>query len=298
MENGGEMMGSFLQTFFTLFIELTVLFILISFLVSWLQQKVTEDRIKRVLDRPNKWSGYLYGTGLGALTPFCSCSTIPILAGLLSSKAPFGPSMSFLIASPLLNPVIVILLWTLLGWKLTLYYVIIVGIFSVLIGVVWNAVGLNHSVKDVKVRKGKSKEDNVAVSKWKLALEDAWGFFYPLLPYLLIGVFIGALIYDFVPQDFIVKYAGGDKPWTIPIASVIGIPMYIRAEAILPIADALVSKGMGIGSVIALLIGGAGASIPEVVLLNKLFKKKLVVAFVLSILTVAVSTGFIIQIIL
>lgn len=289
---------SFLQTFFKLFLELTVLFIFISFLVSWLQQKVTEDRIKRVLDRPNKWSGYLYGTGLGALTPFCSCSTIPILAGLLSSKAPFGPSMSFLIVSPLLNPVIVILLWTLLGWQITLYYVVIVGIFSILIGVVWKALGLEHSVKNVKVRKGSSQGDSVAVSKWKLALEDAWGFFYPLLPYLLIGVFIGAFIYDFIPQDFIVKYAGGDKHWTIPIASVIGIPMYIRAEAILPIGDALVSKGMGIGSVNALLIGGAGASIPEVVLLSKLFKKKLVISFVVSILTVAVSTGFILQMVL
>src|SRR5699024_12248938 len=127
------MMDTFLnclQTVFKLFLELTVLFIFISFLVSRLQHKVTEDRIKQVLERPNKWSGYLYGTGLVALTPFCSCSTIPILAGLLSSKAPFGPSMSFLIASPLLNPVIVILLWTLLGWKLTLYYVVIVGIFA------------------------------------------------------------------------------------------------------------------------------------------------------------------------
>src|SRR5699024_2413331 len=128
---GGNKMDTFLnflQTIFKLFLELTLLFIFISLLLSWLQQKLTEDRIKRVLDRSNKWSGYLYGTGLGALTPFCSCSTIPILAGLLSSKAPFGPSMSFLIASPLLNPVIVILLWTLLGWKLTFYYVVIVGI--------------------------------------------------------------------------------------------------------------------------------------------------------------------------
>src|SRR5699024_7427716 len=113
---GGNMVDTFLnflQRVVKVCLELIVLFIFIRFLVSWLQQKVTEDRIKRVLDRPNKWSGYLYGTGLGALTPFCSCSTIPILAGLLSSKAPFGPSMSFLIASPLLNPVIVILLWTL-----------------------------------------------------------------------------------------------------------------------------------------------------------------------------------------
>lgn len=289
---------SFLQTFFTLFIELTVLFIFISFLVSWLQQTVTEDRINRILHRPNKWSGYLYGTGLGALTPFCSCSTIPILAGLLSSGAPFGPSMSFLIASPLLNPIIVTLMGTLLGWKLTLYYVIIVGIFSVLTGVVWEALGLKSSVKNVTVRKNSLSNKHQNTSKWKVALQDAWSFFYPLLPYLAIGVFIGAFIYDFIPQDYIVKYAGGDKPWTIPLASLIGIPMYIRAEAVLPIGGALVSKGMGIGTVIALLIGGAGASIPEVILLSKLFKRKLVVAFVISILIVAISTGLIVQIIL
>src|SRR5690625_198856 len=154
MKFGGNMMESFLsflQTFFKLFLELTVLFIFISFLVSWLQQKVTEDRIKRVLDRPNKWSGYLYGTGLGALTPFCSCSTIPILAGLLSSKAPFGPSMSFLIASPLLNPVIVILFFTLLGWKLTRYYVFIVGIFASLMGVMWNVYAVYRSVNILNI---------------------------------------------------------------------------------------------------------------------------------------------------
>lgn len=287
----------FSMTFFTLFIELTALFILISFLVSWLQQRVTEDRIKRLLNRPNKWSGYLYGVGLGALTPFCSCSTIPILAGLLSSKAPFGPTMSFLIASPLLNPIIVILLWTLLGWELTLYYVVIVGIFSMLIGLAWTALGLEHSVKEVRIRRENGNGDNDDLPKWKLALQEAWSFFYPLLPFLLVGIFIGALIHDFIPQEFVVKYAAGDKLWTIPLASVIGIPMYIRAEAILPIADALVSKGMAMGSVIALLIGGAGASIPEVILLSKLFKKKLVIAFIVSILVVAVSTGFIIEMI-
>jgi len=287
----------FLQTFFVLFIELTVLFIFISFLVSWLQQKVTEARIKQILDRPNKWSGYLYGTGLGALTPFCSCSTIPILAGLLSSRAPFGPSMSFLIASPLLNPVILILLWTLLGWKLTLIYAVVIFIFAILIGIVWDALGLKNSVKNVTVRKSSINQTS-NFPKWKLALQDAWSFFYPLLPYLAIGVFIGALIHDFIPQDFIVKYAGGDKLWTIPIASVIGIPMYIRAEAILPIAGALVAKGMGLGTVIALLVGGAGASIPEVILLSKLFKRKLVIAFVISILTVAITTGIIVQVLL
>lgn len=188
------------------------------------------------------------------------------------------------------------MLWTLLGWKLTLYYFIIIVIFSMLIGIVWERLGLEHSVKKVKVRRGNGTNDE-SVPKWRLAIRDAWSFFYPLLPYLLIGVFIGAIIHDFIPQDIIVKYAGSDKPWAIPIASVIGIPMYIRAETMLPIGSALVGKGMGIGAVIALLIGGAGASIPEVVLLSKLFKRKLLVAFVISILSVAIITGFIVQII-
>ena len=135
---------------------------------------------------------------------------------------------------------------TLLGWKLTLYYVIIVGIFSIITGSVLASLGLKSSVKNVTVRKNSLSNKHQNTSKWKVALQDAWSFFYPLLPYLAIGVFIGAFIYDFIPQDFIVKYTGGDKPWTIPIASLIGIPMYIRAEAILPIGGALVSKGMGI----------------------------------------------------
>ncbi|MGY4690828.1 permease [Salibacterium sp. K-3] len=291
-------MYGFLQTFFTLFIELTALFIVISFLVSLLQQKVTEDRIQRILHRPNPWSGYLYGTGLGALTPFCSCSTIPILAGLLSSKAPFGPSMSFLIASPLLNPVVLLLMWTLTGWELTLHYAVITALFAILIGFVLEKLGFQHSVKQVRVRKGDRPNDDTHVPLWKTAVQDAWSFFYPILPFLILGVFIGSFIYDVVPRDMIASYAGSDKPWAIPAASVLGIPMYIRVEAMLPIGDALLSKGMSVGSVIALLIGGAGASIPEVVLLSRLFKRKLTTAFVVSILAAAIGTGFLVQIIL
>src|SRR5699024_12478509 len=104
--------------------------------------------------------------------------------GLLSSKAPFGPSMSFLIASPLLNPVIVSLLWTLLGWKFTPYYVVIVGIFAVLIGVVWKALGLERSVKSVTVRRASRQDDTIKQSKWKIGLEHARGLLYPLLPSL------------------------------------------------------------------------------------------------------------------
>src|SRR5699024_3260825 len=177
------------------------------------------------------------------VTPFCSCSKIPILAGLLNSKVPFGPSMSFLIASPLMNPVMIFMLWALLGWKIALVYFIVLSIFSIVAGVVFSNLNLAEIYKDVMV-KGDGFFSYNQGSKMKQALNDAWAFLYPMLPYLFIGVFIGAFIYGFIPADFITKYASGDDIFSVVIASIIGVPMYIRPETMLPIAEALVSKGM------------------------------------------------------
>lgn len=285
-------MIDFLKNFMILFLELTALFIGISFLVSLLQQVVTEEKIKSILQKGNKATGYISGTFLGALTPFCSCSTIPILAGLLSSGAPFGPSISFLISSPLLNPVIVILLWKLLGFKLTAFYVIAMFIFAILAGIIFNTLNLEKHLRNVRIRRSQNEEGQKE-SKWIVALKDAWNFFYPILPYLLIGVLIGAVIHDFIPAQFITSVAGDNHPFAIPVAAVIGIPMYIRVETMIPISEALVSKGMSMGAVIALIIGGAGASLPEVLLLNKLFKPRLLTAFIIAILIGAMVTGYI-----
>lgn len=290
-----DMMG-FIKNFLILFIELAALFLVISFIVSLLQQVVTEEKIKSVLEKGNKATGYISGTFLGALTPFCSCSTIPILAGLLSSGAPFGPSISFLISSPLLNPIIVVLFWKLLGLKLTVFYVVSMFIFALLAGVLFNALGLEKHLKNVKIRRTKNN-DGVPESKWVLALQDAWNFFYPVLPYLLVGILIGAVIHDFVPAEFITSVAGDDNPFAIPIAAIIGIPMYIRVETMIPISEALVAKGMSMGAIIALIIGGAGASLPEILLLNKLFKPKLLAAFVITLFIGAVTTGYMLYII-
>src|SRR5699024_1711390 len=151
-----------------------------------------------------------------------------------------------------------------------------------------------ESYKGVNL-KGDGFFTNKSGSRVKQALNDAWALLYPMLPYLIIGVFIGASIYGFILADFITKYASDDGLFSVMIASVIGVPMYIRPETMLPIAEALVSKGMSMGTVIALVIGGAGASIPEVVMLSKLFKKKFLVAFIATILIVATSTGLIIN---
>lgn len=287
----------FIKTFLMLFFELLLLFIVVSFIVSLIQQVVSEEKIKKLLSKPNKAVNYILGMIFGAVTPFCSCSTIPILAGLLNSKVPFGPAMSFLIASPLMNPLMIFMLWALLGWKVAIFYFVVLAIFSILTGLVFSKMNLAESYKGVNV-KGDGFFANKTGSRFKQALNDAWAFLYPMLPYLFIGVFIGAFIYGFIPEEFITKYASGDGFISVFIASVIGIPMYIRPETMLPIAEALVSKGMSLGTVVALIIGGAGASIPEVVLLSKLFKKKFVVSFVIAILVVAIATGLIVNIII
>ena len=287
----------FIKTFVMLFFELLILFIIVSFIVSIIQQIVSEEKIKQFLSKPNQSINYILGMAFGAITPFCSCSTIPILAGLLNSKVPFGPAMSFLIASPLMNPLMIFMLWALLGWKVAVVYFILLAIFSVLTGLVFSKMNLSKSYKGVTV-KGDGFFANKNGSRFKQALDDAWAFLYPMIPYLFIGVFIGAFIYGFVPETFITKYASGDGIISVFIASIIGIPMYIRPETMLPIAEALASKGMSLGTVVALIIGGAGASIPEVVLLSKLFKRNFVLSFVIAILVVAIATGLIVNIII
>ena len=287
----------FIKTFVMLFFVLLTLFIIVSFIVSLIQQVVSEEKIKRFLSKPNQAISYVLGMVFGAMTPFCSCSTIPILAGLLNSKVPFGPAMSFLIASPLMNPLMIFMLWALLGWKVAIVYFIVLAIFSILTGFVFSKMNLAETYKGVNV-KGDGFFANKTESRFKQALNDAWAFLYPMLPYLFIGVFIGAFIYGFVPETFITKYASGGGIISVFIASIIGIPMYIRPETMLPIAEALASKGMSLGTVVALIIGGAGASIPEVVLLSKLFKKKFVISFVIAILVVAISTGLMVNIVI
>ncbi|MBW0769320.1 permease [Mammaliicoccus lentus] len=292
-----EQIIEFLKTFVMLFLELLTLFIIVSFIVSLIQQIVSEEKIKNFLSKPNQTINYIYGMIFGAITPFCSCSTIPILAGLLNSKVSFGPAFSFLIASPLMNPLMIFMLWVLLGWQVAIVYLIVIAILSILTGFVFSKMKLANSYKGINV-----KDDgffaNKTGSRFKQALNDAWAFLYPMLPYLLIGVFIGSFIYGFIPAAFITQYASGDSIISVIIASVIGIPMYIRPETMLPIAEALVSKGMSVGTVVALIIGGAGASIPEVILLSKLFQKKFVISFIMAILVVAIGTGLIVNLII
>ncbi len=284
-----------------IFTELILLFIIISFIVALLQRYISKDTIKNVLSKPHKKMQNIIGAALGAITPFCSCSTIPILVGLFKSGAPFGGTISFLIASPVLNPMIILLFIKFFGLKATAIYFVFTFIFSVLIGMLLEKLGMEDQIKNVTLQgcgedeitfdKIKGSKSFRHMSVFKFASKDTLSLFLKVIPYLIFGAGVGAFIYGFVPQEFIVKYAGAGNIFAVPSAAIIGVPMYVRTETMIPIAKALNASGMSIGAIMALVIGGAGASIPEVTLLNTIFEKKMVIAFVISVFSVATITG-------
>ncbi|MGC9444282.1 MAG: permease [Candidatus Methanospirareceae archaeon] len=273
--------------------ELTILFIGITFLVGLIQEYVPAKAVKKRLEGRGAGVGNMLGAGFGALTPFCSCSTIPILLGMLEVGIPFGITMSFLIASPILNPIIVSLFAALLGWKITAIYVVLTFFAAVVLGITLDRLGFANQLKSVAVV---SREDITVATDVKSRVTRsgrfAWSLFAQLMPYLLIGAAIGALIYGFLPEGFLAGFAGAENPFAVPVAAIIGVPMYIRASTLIPIGFALTEKGMSIGAVMALVIGGAGASIPEVMLLSAAFKKKLLVAYLVTIFATATIIGY------
>lgn len=291
------------QTFCKLFGELFGLFIGISFVVALLQIYVSQDRIKRILTTPRKGLNSVLGALLGSVTPFCSCSTIPVLVGLFKSGAPFCGAISFLLTSPVLNPAIITLMLAFFGMKATIVYAAFTFVFAVIMGLVLDAAGFEKEIKNVTVKGG--HQDGASweklqgtfwqkqVQAFKIAWTDAFGLFRGVVPFLLLGAGIGAFIYEFVPTDLLANFAGASNLWAVPVAAVVGIPMYIRTETMIPIAGILISKGVAPGVMIALILGGAGASIPEVSLLSSIFKKRMVIAFVLCIFAVSVITGYV-----
>jgi uncharacterized protein len=297
-------LNSFVETikyFIIITAELTALFLGISTIVAFVLIYLPQEKIKNWMSGKGIWGNFI-GAFIGALTPFCACSTIPLTLGFLEAGITFGSIMSFVIASPLLNPIILTMLVALMGWKACIIYFIIVFGGAVVFGLILEKAGGPKLVKNVRIKRGGHEENeivpNAFTSKLKISFLKAWGDFRAVLIYLLVGVGIGAVIYGYIPQEFVLRFAGPDNPLAIPIAAIIGIPLYIRAETAIPIGVALLQKGMNIGAVIALIIGGAGMAIPEMTMLASIFKKRLVAAIVGVIFVTAVTGGYIFNLVL
>jgi uncharacterized protein len=283
-------MIEFLKSFLWIALELTVLFIGISFLISLLQGYIPYEKIEKKLTGRNKMFASFAAFLFAFITPFCSCSTIPVVVNMLKKKIPFSIVMVFLFASPVLDPTILTIMGVVMGWKVTIIYTVITSVFSVVIGFTLDKLGFQRYVKNVIMSGYEEKNQKF---NWRFALEETWSLMKSVYPYLIIGAAIGAVIHGLVPTEIITKWFGHDAWWLIPVAAVAGIPLYIRLSSMIPISQMLILKGMALGPVMAMMISSAGASLPEVILLKSIFKKQLVIAFIASVITMSTISGFV-----
>lgn len=281
---------SAIQFFIVTFSEMILLFVLISMLVVYLQHKLPRHKVQALLSGR---SGYFTAALLGAITPFCSCSTLPMMVGLLRANAAFGPVMTFLFTSPLLNPVLIALLWLMFGLQLTLIYASGVLGVAILSGVLLQHFQFQRFVTLPQSCGCSSTSTNTAAAlTWRSTLRQAINQTLSFVPHLALGVAVGAVVHGYVPASVLQNMGTANPWWLIPAAALAGILLYVRASSMLPIAASLVAKGVSLGAVMSLTIGGAGASLPELIILKRLFMWPLMAAFVLVVLGTACITGY------
>lgn len=282
-------MWTILSDFLSLALELTLLFIAISFVISLVQGWIPYHKLDRYLSGYHPITGILFALALAFITPFCSCSTIPVVVNLLNKRIRFGIVMVFLFASPVLDPTIITLMGAVLGLKVAVAYTVITSVLSAVIGMALEKLGFERYVKKV-IMTGYQEPQSHGVSL-AAAWRETLSLMKTVYPFLLIGAGIGSFIHGVVPTEWITGYFGGGQWWLVPVAALIGIPLYIRLSTMIPISQILIVKGMALGPVMALMISSAGASLPEITLLHSIFHKRLVAAFILSVFTMATISG-------
>jgi uncharacterized membrane protein YraQ (UPF0718 family) len=238
---------------------------------------------------------------LGIPTPFCSCSAVPLFIGFVESGVPLGITFSFLIASPLINEVAAAMLLAMFGWQIALIYIVSGLIIAIVAGIIIGRLHLESEVEEF-VYKCKLHDLAEKTMNWKdrltFAKNESRDITLKVLPYILLGIAIGAVIHGYAPADFLVNIAGKDNPLAVPIAVLIGIPLYSNAAGMIPIMEVLTSKGMAMGTALAFMMAVIGLSLPEMVILRKVVKIKLLAIFAGILFVSFTLTGYLFNVVL
>jgi uncharacterized membrane protein YraQ (UPF0718 family) len=295
--------GASLHFFFYDVPKVLTLLIVISFFVGALQTWLHPQQVRQWLGKKRTILGNTLAAGIGIFTPFCSCSAVPLFIGFLEAGVPLGVTFSYLIAAPMVNEVAVILLWGLFGLQATLIYITFGVLLAIVAGYSIGLLKLEKWVEPFVWELQKSRQitpDNQAFLPEKLTLSErltqgqfqAREICQSVWLYVVLGIAIGAGIHGYIPDDLIVKWAGVGNPFAVPIAVVMGVPLYANIAGVLPITEALVNKGMPLGTVLSFTMAVTALSFPEIVILRKVLQPKLLAIFV-SFLTVGIiSVGY------
>ena len=266
--------------------DVVKIFILLSVLIfgiSYIQSFFPPERTKKILGRFNGLSGNILAALLGTVTPFCSCSSIPLFIGFTSAGLPLGVTFSFLISSPLVDLASVILLASIFNWKVALAYVIVGLILAVFGGTTISKLEMEKYVESFvfnSVMADVQQEELTTRDRIEYAKDQVLDIIKKVWLYILIGVGIGAAIHNYIPESLITAILGRDKWYSVLVASLVGIPMYADIFGTLPIAEALISKGVGLGTALSFMMGVTALSLPSMVMLSKVIKPKLLATFI------------------
>ncbi|MFW2441492.1 permease [Aliarcobacter butzleri] len=278
----GTKLGDAVHFFIFDTIKIFILLMVIVYLITFLRSYFPLEKIRVYLSGKNKIIGHILASIFGIITPFCSCSAIPLFLGFLQARIPLGVAFSYLVSAPLSDPVVFALLISMFSWKIAVLYVAFGVIISIVVGLIIGAMNMEKEVL-IEVK----PLDNISYTEdgtlFKHRIKESWDYsvdiFKKIYLYIIIGVGVGAFIHGFIPEDFISKYAGGDV-WYAPIVAVIaGIPMYSNELGILPIIEVLTQKGVLIGTALSFMMAIVALSLPEAMILKRVISIKLIGIF-------------------
>ncbi|WP_112873400.1 permease [Paracoccus endophyticus] len=280
--NPASRVGGSVQFFVYDVIKIFVLLSMLIFAISYVQSHFPPERTRAILGGRSGLGATILAALLGTLTPFCSCSSIPLFIGFTAAGLPLAITFSFLISSPLVDLASVILLASIFNWSIALAYVAVGLLVAVVGGTVIGKLGLEAQVADFVRTVPVTGEVGTMSRRQRLAYarDQVVEIIHRVWPYVLIGVGIGAAIHNWIPQDTITALLGQDKWWAVPLATAIGIPMYADIFGTLPIAEALVGKGVGLGTVLAFMMAVTALSLPSMIMLKRVVRMPLLLTFV------------------
>jgi uncharacterized membrane protein YraQ (UPF0718 family) len=277
-------------------IKIFILLLTIIFIVSIIRSFLPPEKIRNILSRKNKYLGNFLAANLGIITPFCSCSAIPLFLGFVEAGVPLGVTFSFLIASPMINEVALVLLLGMFGLKIALIYIISGLIIAILSGIVIDKLNIKNLIESFVFNNKVINSENDFKIEWKDRIDYAKNYTINIIKkvwiYILIGIGLGAWIHGYIPADFLAKYAGADKWYAVPLAVLIGIPLYSNAAGVIPLVSALTEKGVAIGTTLAFMMAVTALSLPEFMILKKVMKTKLILIFASIVGIGIIFTGY------
>jgi uncharacterized membrane protein YraQ (UPF0718 family) len=273
--------------------KVTALLAVTVFIVAIVRTFISHARIRGILGGSREGLGNVLAALLGVPTPFCSCSAVPIFMGMMEAGVPLGVTFSFLIASPMVNEVAVALLLGLVGWQMTAVYIASGLAVAVLAGIIIGRMGLEGEVEDMGTgtKPKQAKEKRTWTERLSFARFETWRIMRKTLPFIVLGIALGSVVHGFVPVEFLAGFAGPGQPLAVPLAVLIGIPLYSNAAGTIPIVDALMGKGMAMGTALAFMMSVTALSLPEMIILRRVLKPKLICAFALVLFLSFVAVG-------